>query len=170
MVNKYDPETKLESIYQPIESWLKKLFHRKTKEFPVDPDIDRRDFYRLKLDQQQSLDLCLTMQDERVFCTTIKDLSVSGLACVIKGVTQIQCGTPITAVFALPIEKPYIVKVKVFLVSVKKGQRKNGDLYRFRFYDEMKNSHRDLIHRYIAQKQFEFLEYNNRHNTGQLLR
>ena len=33
---------------------------------PVDPDVDRRDFYRLVTDSRNPLDLCLTMQDERV--------------------------------------------------------------------------------------------------------
>lgn len=168
MVGKYDPGTKLDSVYQPIESWLKKLFRKKSKEGLVNSGVDRRDFFRLKIDQQQPLDLCLTMENERVFCTIIKDLSASGFACHIKGLTQIQCGKPITTVFALPIEKPYIIKVEVLLVAVIKGQRENGDLYRFRFYDEIKDSHRDLIHRYIAKKQFEALENNNQQNTQQL--
>ena len=44
----------------------------------VDPDVDRRDFYRLVTDSRNPLELCLTMQDERVFCTNIDDLSASG--------------------------------------------------------------------------------------------
>ena len=52
---------------------------------PVDPDVDRGDFYRLVTDSWNPLDLCLTMQDERVFCTNIDDLSASGFSCRIKG-------------------------------------------------------------------------------------
>ena len=87
MVSKYDPGIKPESAYRPIECWLRRLFRWKSREIPVDPNIDRRDFYRLQLDSQQPLDLSLTMQDEKVFCTTIRDMSASGFCCIIQGLT-----------------------------------------------------------------------------------
>lgn len=167
MVSKYDPGIKPESAYQPIERWLRQLFRWKSKEIFVDPNVDRRDFNRLEVDPQQPLDLCLTMQDERVFCTTIGDMSASGFGCNIKGLSQIQGGQPITAIFALPLEEPAIIKSEVYLVSVKKGDGENGDIFRFRYSEGIKDEDRDLIHRYIVQQQFVFLEKNNGKNSIQ---
>jgi hypothetical protein len=159
MVSKYDSGTKLELTYRPIESWLRKIFRLKSRKLSVDPNVDRRDFYRLKLDHP--LDLCLTMQDERVYCTTLRDMSASGFGCHIKGLTQIQSGQPVTAIFALPLEEPVIIKSEAYLVSIKKGDEVNGDIFRFRYFEGIRDEDRDLIHRYIVQKQFEALEKNN---------
>jgi c-di-GMP-binding flagellar brake protein YcgR len=167
MVSKYDPGIKPESAYRPIERWLRKLFRLKSREVHVGSNVDRRDFYRLDVDPQQPLDLCLTMQDEQVLCTTIRDMSASGFGCHIKGLTQIHVGQPITALFALPLEEPVIIKSEVYLVSIKKGDEENGDIFRFRYSEGIKDEDRDLIHRYIVQQQFEFLEKNNSRKTTQ---
>ena len=99
------------------------------------------------------------MQDERVFCTSIRDLSASGFGCEIQGLTRIHNGQPITALFALPLEEPVIIKSEVFLVSIKKGgMMDEGDIFRFRFFEGMDDEDRDRIHQYIVQKQFETLE------------
>ena len=158
MVSKYDPGIKTESPYRPIERWLRRLFRWKSKEIPADPNIDRRDFYRLQLDSQQPLDLSLTVQDERVFCTTIQDMSASGFCCIIQGLIWKNGGQPITALFALPLEEPVIIKSEVYLVSIKKGGSDEGDIYQFRFFEGMDDEDRDRIHQYIVQKQFETLE------------
>ena len=158
MVSKYDPGIKTESPYRPIERWLRRLFRWKSKEIPADPNIDRRDFYRLQLDSQQPLDLSLTMQDEKVFCTTIQDMSASGFCCIIQGLIWKNGGQPITALFALPLEEPVIIKSEVYLVSIKKGGSDEGDIYQFRFFEGMDDEDRDRIHQYIVQKQFETLE------------
>lgn len=105
------------------------------------------------------------MQDEQVFCTTILDMSASGFGCKIKGLSQIHGGQPITAIFALPLEEPVIVKSDVYLVSVKKGAEEDGDIFRFRYSEKIKDEDRDRIHRYIVQQQFEYLENNNAKNT-----
>ena len=165
MASKYDPGVKPESAYRPIERWLRKLFRRKSKEVSSFPNVDRRDFYRLDVDPQQPLDLCLTMQDERVYCTTILDMSASGFGCYVKGLSSIHGGQPITAIFALPLEEPVIVKSEAYLVSVKKGGEVNGDIFRFRYSEDIQDTDRDLIHRYIVQQQFEFLEKNNAKKT-----
>jgi c-di-GMP-binding flagellar brake protein YcgR len=161
MESKYDSDIKLESAYRPIERWLRKLFHLKSREISVDPNVDRRDFYRLDVDPREPLDLCLTMQDEHMYCTNIKDMSASGFGCHIKGFDQIQGGQSVTAIFALPLEEPVIIKSEVYLVSVKKGDEVNGDIFRFRYFEGIRDEDRDLIHRYIVQKQFEALEKNN---------
>ena len=64
------------------------------------------------------------------------------------------------------MEEPRIIKSEVFLVSVLKGDDE-GDIFRFRFSDEIKDSDRDLIHRYIVLKQFEALERTNQENSKQ---
>ena len=160
MVSKSYSSIKPKPTNRPIESWLKKFFSWKSKEMPANPDIDRRDFSRLVIDSQNSLDLCLSMQDERVFCTNIRDLSASGLCCKINGLSRIQNKQPITALFVLPMEEPRIIKTEIFLVSVLKGDDEE-DLFRFRFSEETRDSTRDLIHRYIVLKQFETLERIN---------
>ncbi|MBT3924046.1 MAG: PilZ domain-containing protein [Nitrospina sp.] len=165
MVSKFDLSTKQESAYQPIARWLRNLFRLKSREISVDPNIDRRDFYRLEVDPQQPLDLCLTMQDEHVYCTTIRDMSASGFGCHIKGLKQIHGGQPVTAIFALPLEEPVIIKSEVYLVSIKKGDEVNGDIFRFRYFEGIKDEDRDLIHRYIVQQQFVALEKNNPENS-----
>ena len=139
MVSKYDPGIKPESAYLPIVRWLRKLFRLKSRKISVDPNVDRRDFYRLELDPHHPLDLCLTMQDEQVFCTTILDMSASGFGCKIKGLSQIHGGQPITAIFALPLEEPIIVKSDVYLVSVKKGAEEDGDIFRFRYSEKIRD-------------------------------
>lgn len=165
MVSKYDLGTKPESAHRPIERWLKKLFRWESRKNPSDSDIDQRDFYRLRIGNEQPLDLCLTMQDERVFCTTIQDLSASGFSCYVHGLSKIHGGQPTTALFALPLEEPVIIKTEVFLVSMKKGNDESGDFFRFRYSQETRDEDRDLIHRYIVEKQFEALEKMSQKNT-----
>jgi len=165
MISKFDSSIKSKPAYKPIERWLKKIFRWKSKEMPVDPNVDRRDFYRLVTDSRNPLDLCLTMQDERVFCTNIDDLSASGFGCHIKGLARIHSKQPITALFVLPMEEPRIIKSEVFLVSTLKGNNDEGDLFRFRFTEEIKDNERDLIHRYIVLKQFEDLERERQENS-----
>ena len=133
---------------------------------PVDPDVDRRDFYRLVTDSRNPLDFCLTKQDERVFCTNIDDLSASGFGCRIKGLARLHSKQPITALFVLPMEKPRIIKSKVFLVLVLKGDA-DGDNFWFLFTDEIKDSGRDLIHWYIVLKKVEALERTRQKNVEQ---
>lgn len=166
MASKSGSSTKSKPAYKPIERWLKKIFRWKSKEMPVDSNVDRRDFYRLVTDSRNPLDLCLTMKDERVFCTNIGDLSASGFGCKIKGLARIHSKQSITALFALPMEEPRIIKSEIFLVSALKGDDE-GDNFRFRFSDEIKDSDRDLIHRYIVLKQFEALERTSQGNVEQ---
>jgi hypothetical protein len=131
---------------------------------PVDSDVDRRDFYRLVTDSRPPLDFCLTMQDERVFCTNIDDLSASGFGCRIIGLARLQNKQAITALFVLPMEKPCIIKSEVFLVSVLKGDDE-GDNFRFLFTDEIKESDRDFIHSYIVLKKVKALERTRQKNV-----
>lgn len=166
MVSKFDTGIISESTYKPIERWLRKVLSWKSGELPSNRNVDRRDFYRLVTDSRYPLDLCLTMQDEKVFCTSIGDLSASGFGCQIKGFNLNHGRQPITALFALPLEQPRIIKSEVYLVSVQKGDDR-GDHLRFRFSEDLKESDRDLIHRYIVIKQFEALERANRENSKQ---
>ncbi|MEK9629378.1 MAG: PilZ domain-containing protein [Nitrospinota bacterium] len=161
MLCEHDRETSLKSVYTPIENWLKKLFRIKPAA-PEKTDADRRDFFRLSHEELQPLDLCLTMQDEQVFCTTIEDLSASGFSCRLTESGTIQCGEPMSALFVLALEEPIIIRTEVFLVSIE-GNR-DERLFRFRFFDEMKDDDRELIHRYIVQKQFELLQNKNQEN------
>ena len=89
MLSKHDRETSLKSTFGSVEKGIKKLFRFKS----VTPDktTDRRDFYRLPHDKIQPLDLCLTMQDEQVYCTTIEDLSASGFSCRLNELGTIRC-------------------------------------------------------------------------------
>ena len=96
------------------------------------------------------------MQDERVFCKNIDDLSASGYGCRIKGLDRLQNKQPITALFVLPMEKPRIIKSEVFLVSVLKGDEEEGNFW-FRYTDEIKESDYDLIHWYIVLKKVKAL-------------
>jgi hypothetical protein len=133
---------------------------------PVDPDVDRRDLYRLVTESRNPLDLCFTMQDERVFFTNIDDLSASGFGCRIKGLARLHNKQPITALFVLPMEKPRIIKSKVFLFSVLKGDDEGGS-FRFRFTDEIKESDCDLSHWYIFLKKVKVLERIRQKNVEQ---
>lgn len=167
MISNYSSDIKTEPTHNLVERWLKKLFRWKSKDLPTDPDIDRRDFYRLEVDSQNPLDLCLTMQDERVFCTSIRDLSASGFSCHIEDFNQAPENQSLTAFFILPLEEPFIIKTEVYLVSVLKGDTEHEDLFRFCFSEEIKDEDRDRVHRYIVQKQFEALEKTNKENTAQ---
>ena len=151
MLSEYDLETSLKSAFSPIEKWIKKLF--RIKSATLHQTTDKRDFYRLLQDKTQPLDLCLTMQDEQVFCTTIEDLSASGFSCRLIESGTIHCGEPMSALFILPLDEPVIIRTEVFLMSIVGNE--GARFFRFRYYDEMSDDDRELIHRYIVQKQFE---------------
>lgn len=160
MLSEHDRETSLKSAFGPIEKWIKKLFRIKSAN--PDKSTDRRDFYRLPHDKIQPLDLCLTMQDEQVFCTTIEDLSASGFSCRLTESGTIRCGEPMSALFVLPLDTPVIIRTEVLLMSIVGNE--DARLFRFRFYDEMSDDDRELIHRYIVQKQFEIIQNKGREN------
>ena len=160
MLNKHDRETSLKSTFGSVEKGIKKLFRFKF----VTPDktTDRRDFYRLPHNKIQPLDLCLTMQDEQVFCTTIEDLSASGFSCRLNESSTIRCGEPISALFVLPLEEPIIIRTEVSLMSIVGNE--DARFFCFCFYEEMSDDDRKLVHRYIAQKQFEMIKKKDREN------
>ena len=158
MLSKQDRETSLKSTFGSVEKWIKKLF--RIKSATTDKTTDRRDFYRLPYDKIQPLDLCLTMQDEQVFCTTIEDLSASGFSCRLNESGIIRSGELISALFVLPLEEPIIIRTEVFLMSIVGNE--DARLFCFCFYDEMSDDNRKLIHRYIAQRQFEIIKKKNR--------
>ena len=160
MLSKHDRETSLKSTFGSVEKWIKKLFCIKSA--TTDKTTDRRDFYRLPYDKIQPLDLCLTMQDEQVYCTTIEDLSASGFSCRLNESGIIRCGEPISALFVLPLDEPVIIRTEVFLISIVGNE--DARFFRFCFYDEMSDDDRELIHRYIVQKQFEMIQRKRRNN------
>ena len=102
------------------------------------------------------------MQDEQVYCTTIEDLSASGFSCRLKESGTIRCGEPISALFVLPLDEPVIIRTEVFLISIVGNE--DARFFRFCFYDEMSDDDRELIHRYIVQKQFEMIQRKDREN------
>jgi hypothetical protein len=160
MLSEHHRETSLKSAFGPVEKWIKKIFQFKSA--TPDKTTDRRGFYRLPHDKIQPLDLCLTMQDEQVFCTTIEDLSASGFSCRLIESGTIWCGEPMSALFILPLDEPVIIRTEVFLMSIVGSE--NTRLFRFRYYDEMSDDDRELIHRYIVQKQFEIIQNKDREN------
>jgi hypothetical protein len=64
------------------------------------------------------------------------------------------------------MEKPHIIKSEVFLVLVLKGDDE-GDNFRFRFTDEIKESDRDLIHWYVVLKKVKALKRTRQKNVEQ---
>jgi c-di-GMP-binding flagellar brake protein YcgR len=160
MLSKHDRESSLKSTFGSIEKGIKKLFRFKSAT-PV-KITDRRDFYRLTQDKIQPLDLCLTMQDEQVFCTTIEDLSASGFSCRLNESCTIHCGKPISALFVLPLDEPVIIRTEVSLMSIVGNE--DARFFCFCFYEEMSDDDRKLVHRYIAQKQFEMIKKKDREN------
>ena len=160
MLSKQDRENSLKSTFGSVEKWIKKLFCMKS--VITDKTTDRRDFYRLPYDKIQPLDLCLTMQDEQVYCTTIEDLSASGFSCRLNESGTICSGEPISALFVLPLDEPVIIRTDVFLISIVGNE--DARFFRFCFYDEMSDDDRELIHRYIVQKQFEMIQRKDRKN------
>ena len=160
MLSKHDRETSLKAAFTPIEKWIKNLF--RIKSATLDKITDRRDFYRLPYDKIQPLDLCLTMQDEQVFCTTIENLSASGFSCRLIESGTICCGEPMSALFVLPLDEPVIIRTEVFLMSIVGNE--DARLFCFGYYDEISDNDRELIHRYIVQKQFEIIQNKDREN------
>jgi hypothetical protein len=64
------------------------------------------------------------------------------------------------------MEKPRIIKSKVFLVLVLKRDAEGNNFW-FRFTDEIKDSDRDLIHWYIVLKKVKALERTRQKNLEQ---
>jgi c-di-GMP-binding flagellar brake protein YcgR len=160
MLSKHDRETSLKSTFGSVEKWIKNFF--RINSVTTDKTKDRRDFYRLPYDKIQPLDLCLTMQDEQVYCATIEDLSASGFSCMLNESGTIDCGEPISALFILPLDEPVIIRTEVFLRSIVGNE--DARFFRFCFYDEMSDNDRKSIHRYIIQKQFEMIQRKERKN------
>jgi c-di-GMP-binding flagellar brake protein YcgR len=160
MLSKHDRKTSLKSTFGSVEKWIKSFFCIKSA--ITDQATDRRDFYRLPYNKIQALDLCLTMQDEQVYCTTIEDLSASGFSCRLNESGTIRCGESISALFVLPLDEPVIIRTEVFLISIVGNE--DARFIRFCFYDEMNDDDRELIHRYIVQKQFEMIQRKKRVN------
>jgi c-di-GMP-binding flagellar brake protein YcgR len=160
MLSKQDQETSLKSTVGSVEKWIKKLFSIKST--TTYKTTDRRDSCRLPYDKIQPLDLCLTMQDEQVYCTTIEDLSASGFSCRLSELGTIRCGESISALFVLPLDEPVIIRTEVFLISIVGNE--DARFFRFCFYEEMSDDDRELIHRYIIQKQFEMIQSKDRKN------
>jgi hypothetical protein len=160
MLSKHDREISLKSTFGSVKKWVKKLFRIKSE--TTDKITDRRDFYRLRHDKIQLLDLCLTMQDEQVYCTTIEDLSASGFSCRLDESGTIRCGELISALFVIPLDEPVIIRTEVFLISIVGNE--DARFFRFSFYDKMSNDDLELIHRYIVQKQFEMIQRKDRKN------
>ena len=160
MLSEHDRKTSLKLAFIPIEKWIKNLFRIKPR--ALDKTTDRRDFYRLRCNKIQPLDLCLTMQDEQVFCTTIEDLSASGFRCRLIDSGTIRYGERMSALFVLPLDEPLIIRTEVFLMPIVGNE--DASLFRFRYYDEMSDDDRELIHRYIVQKQLEVIQNKDREN------
>ena len=160
MLSKQDQETSLKLTFGSVEKWIKNFF--RIKSATTDKTTDRRDFYRLPYDKIQPLDLCLTMQDEQVYGTTIEDLSASGFSCSLNESGTIRCGEPVSALFVLPLDEPFIIRTEVFLISIVGNE--DARFFRFCFFDEMSDDDRELIHRYIVQKQFEIIQRKGRKN------
>jgi c-di-GMP-binding flagellar brake protein YcgR len=160
MLSKQDRETSLKSTFGSVGKWIKNLF--RIKSATTDKTTDRRDFYRLPYDKIQQLDLCLTMQDEQVYCTTIEDLSVSGFSCRLNELGTIRSGECISALFVIPLDEPVIIRTEVVLMSI--AGNEDSRFFRFRFYDEISDDDRELIHRYIVQKHFEMIQRKGRKN------
>jgi hypothetical protein len=160
MMSKHNRETSLKLTFGSVDKWIKKLF--RIKSATTDETTDRRDFYRLPYDNIQPLDLCLTMKDEQVYCTTIEDLSASGFSCRLNESGTICCGEPISALFVLPLDEPVIIRTDVFLISIVDNE--DARFFRFCFYDEMSDDDRELIHHYIVQKQFKMIQRKDRKN------
>ena len=154
MLSKKGPEITFKPVFSPMGKWLKKIFH-------INPAknekscIDTRDFLRISHDEIHPLDLCLMMQHEQVFCTTIEDLSASGFSCWLAELDTIYCGEPMSALFVLAMEEPVIIRTEVFLVSIEEPKKKR--VFHFRFFDEINNNNREMIQQYIIEKQFELL-------------
>ena len=66
-----------------------------------------------------------------------------------------------SALFVLPLGDPVIIRTEVSLISI--GGNEDARLFCFCFY-EMSDDDRELIHRYIVQKQFELLQNRNKEN------
>ncbi|MGY8760774.1 MAG: hypothetical protein ACKVK9_06505 [Nitrospinaceae bacterium] len=84
----------------------------------------------------------------------------------LKGLGRLHNKHPITASVGLPLEKPRNIKPEVFQVLVLKGDDE-GDNFRFRFTDEIKESDRDLIHWYIVLNKVRALERTRQINVKQ---
>jgi hypothetical protein len=84
----------------------------------------------------------------------------------LKGLGRLHNKQPITALFVLTMEKPRIIKSEVFLVSVLKGDDE-GDNFRFRFTDEIKESDHDLVQWYIVLNKVKALERTKQKNVEQ---
>jgi len=140
------------------DSWWKKIFARKNgHQAGCDEGRDRRDSFRLELNDLHPLDACLTLNDGEVICTVIEDLSASGFSCVFSEPVEIHGGEPMTVVFVLPMDEPMIIKTEALLINQSVNGTPYSRMVRFRFCQGMTDTNRELIHRYIIKKQFEMI-------------
>lgn len=142
-----------------VDRWIKKIFPWKnapSTEF-ARPE-DRREFFRLNLETLPPLDATLILNNGTLVNMFVQDLSASGLCCRIADPVSMVEGQSLTVLFILPLETPVVMKTESLLVAMGVLRPSTAFLLRIKFSDHMNESNRELIHRFIIQKQFEIIQ------------
>ena len=151
-----------EKTGKQLDHWIRKIFPKSlTPNEPV-KSPDRRDFYRLNLKYREHLEVAVTIADGSVINAVFQDLSASGFSCEFSEPVTFRVGEPVSLLFILPLEEPFIIRGKAFMVAQSPPGPLGKEVYRFRFSERMDEKDRELIHRFIIKKQFDFIKQQAR--------
>ena len=127
----------------------------------IDRAPDRRDFFRLNLDRQETLDACTVLENGDSHTVEILNISASGLHCQTNVAHNFMQERKLTAYFILPLDEPLVLKIPCRLVEVKWHPVQQTTLMRLKFIPGLETRNQDLIHRFIITRQLQELRTEN---------
>ncbi len=141
-----------------VDRWVKKIFPWKSgSENSTTTVLDKRECYRLNMASLPPLDATLVTASGAIIDIHMLDLSAGGLSGAVSTPEPLHKGQVLTLIFALPLEDLVLMKTEAGLISVTPGE--NGlTILHVEFSEALGSRQRDLIHRYIIEKQFEMIK------------
>jgi len=142
----------------PVDRWVKKIFPWKTdREISAKTVLDNRECYRLDMENLPPLDATLVSQMGAIIDIHILNLSASGLSGKVSTLGPFHKDQVLTLVFVLPLEDLTLIKTEAGVISVDPGEDGGSAVLHMKFSKTLDSKHRDLIHGFIVNKQFEMI-------------
>ncbi len=159
MISRLQAKIPVESGGKTVHRWIQKIFPWNRDGLKDSSRFqDRRDFFRLKVEEGDAIEAALWLKDGTVVNMALIDLSASGLCGRIQEPMEISEGEVVTALFILPLPEPVILKMESTLISQGARALPKSTVLHLKFTDRMDEKNREFIHRYIIKTQFDQLK------------
>ncbi len=144
-----------------LEQLLKKILPKNEKESLLSDPKERRDAYRLFLRKNCLIIAKIIFSDNSTLKTTLNDLSAGGFSCASPYPLKIKFGDLVHVDFQLDLDQKYEFTVEGKFISQMVIGSLNSTVYRFQFTENFSDENREIIHKYIFQKQLEWIRGDN---------